>query len=223
MIRLPALFWFIVVVSTGFAMFAVKYEVQSLSDELTRTLRQTDDTERSVRVLDAEWAYLNRPDALAQMNQRFLSLVPIATKQLRSDFSDIPMRPAPPPPPAPPAPAMLVADTQAAAPDAPTEAAPTPSGPAEAALASGSPVGLGVAKAAAAPSPERVAAQPPEHREPAPRLAPPERGKPVLTAALDAPPPTARAIRTAAAKAGHSAPRRAASLNELIAQIVESR
>ena len=55
----------------------------------------------SIRVLDAEWAYLNRPDALAQMNQRFLSLTPIATKQLQTSLTDIPMRPAPPPQPAP--------------------------------------------------------------------------------------------------------------------------
>ena len=43
---------------------------------------------------DAEWAYLNRPDALAQMNQRYLSLAPIATKQLIANIADIPMRPS---------------------------------------------------------------------------------------------------------------------------------
>ena len=77
-------------------MFAVKYEVQGLADQLARNVKQADDTERDIRVLDAEWAYLNRPDALAQMNQRFLSLAPIATKQLRTSLADIPMRPAPP-------------------------------------------------------------------------------------------------------------------------------
>ena len=99
MIKLPTLFWLIVVATAGFAMFAVKYEVQALADQLARTAKQADDTERSIRALEAEWAYLNRPDALAQMNQRLLSLIPIATKQLRADVTDIPMRPVPPPPP----------------------------------------------------------------------------------------------------------------------------
>jgi cell division protein FtsL len=98
MIRLSALFWLILVAATGFAMFAVKYEVQALADQLARTTRQADDAERDVRVLDADWAYLNRPDALAAMNQRFLSLAPIATKQLITSVAGIPMRPPPPPP-----------------------------------------------------------------------------------------------------------------------------
>ena len=94
MIRLSTLFWLILVSATGFAMFAVKYEVQALADQLAHTSRQADDAERDVRVLDADWAYLNRPDALAAMNQRYLSLLPIATKQLIASIADIPMRPA---------------------------------------------------------------------------------------------------------------------------------
>jgi hypothetical protein len=101
MIRFSALFWLVMVSTTGFAMFAVKYEVQALADQLAQTTEQAGDAEREIRVLDAEWAYLNRPDALAQMNQRYLSLAPIATKQLRSSVADLPMRPLPPPPPAP--------------------------------------------------------------------------------------------------------------------------
>ncbi len=101
MIRLSTLFWLILMSATGFAMFAVKYQVQALADQLAQTTRQTGQAEHELRVLDAEWAYLNRPDALAQMNQRYLSLAPIATKQLRTSVADIPMRPAPPAPSAP--------------------------------------------------------------------------------------------------------------------------
>ena len=45
---------------------------RALADQLAHTDKQADDAERDIRVLDAEWAYLNRPDALAQMNQRYL-------------------------------------------------------------------------------------------------------------------------------------------------------
>jgi hypothetical protein len=202
MIKLPTLFWLIVVTTAGFAMFAVKYEVQALADQLARTAKQADDTERSIRALEAEWAYLNRPDALAQMNQQLLSLIPIATKQLRADVTDIPMRPVPPPPP--PAPAETVAANNPAAPAPETPASPAP-------------------QPAAAQNPP---AQSPAAQSPAPQGQPAEVPRPVVTAALDAP-TAARSIKPATAAkpaAVRKAPQhRAASLNELIAQIVESR
>jgi hypothetical protein len=201
MIKLPTLFWLIVVTTAGFAMFAVKYEVQALADQLARTAKQADDTERSIRALEAEWAYLNRPDALAQMNQQLLSLIPIATKQLRADVTDIPMRPVPPPPTAP-AETVAANNPAAPAPEAPASPAPQP---------------------AAVQNPP---AQSPAAQSPAPQGQPAEVPRPVVTAALDAP-TAARSIKPATAAkpaAVRKAPQhRAASLNELIAQIVESR
>ena len=96
MIKLSSLFWLVVVSTTGFAMFAVKYEVQSLEDELNRTKKAITAEEHAIRTDEAEWAYLNRPETLDEMNQRHLSLGPIATKQLRTTLTDIPMRAASP-------------------------------------------------------------------------------------------------------------------------------
>jgi hypothetical protein len=124
MIRLSTLFWMILVSATGLAMFAVKYEVQALADELTQTTKKAAQTEHEIRVLDAEWAYLNRPDALAQMNQRYLSLAPIATKQLYASVNDIPMRPAPPPVAQP---VVAAAEPTPATPTDAPAAAPPPS------------------------------------------------------------------------------------------------
>jgi hypothetical protein len=201
MIKLPTLFWLIVVTTAGFAMFAVKYEVQALADQLARTAKRTDDTERSIRALEAEWAYLNRPDALAQMNQQLLSLIPIATKQLRADVTDIPMRPVPPPPP--PAPVETAAANEPAAPAPQTAASPAPQ-PA----------------AAQNPPAQSPAAQSPQQQSPGHQGQPTEAPRPVVTAVLDAP-ATARSIKPAMVR--KTPPHRAASLNELIAQIVESR
>jgi hypothetical protein len=96
MIKLGTLFWFVLVSMTGFAMFAVKYGVQSLEDELNRTKKATIAEEHAIRADEAEWAYLTRPESLDEMNRRHLSLGPIATKQLRIALSDIPLRAAPP-------------------------------------------------------------------------------------------------------------------------------
>src|SRR5215510_8499994 len=75
---------------TGFAMFAVKYGVQSLEDELNRTKKATIAEEHAIRADEAEWAYLTRPETLDEMNRRHSSLGPIATKQRRIAISDIP-------------------------------------------------------------------------------------------------------------------------------------
>jgi hypothetical protein len=98
MIRLSSAFWLLLVSTTALATFAFKYEVQTLDGQLTDGRKATATESRELRVLDAEWAYLNRPDMLAAMNQRFLSLAPITRKQLQVSTAEIPMRPAPAPP-----------------------------------------------------------------------------------------------------------------------------
>ena len=67
-------------------MFAVKYQVQGLADQLAGTVKQADGAERDIRVLDAEWAYLEPARCAGSDEPAFLSLVPIATKQLRSQY-----------------------------------------------------------------------------------------------------------------------------------------
>src|SRR5215469_1910942 len=109
MIRLRSLFWLLLVSATGFAMFGVKYQVQALEDQLARIDRAAAAEEHEIRVLDAEWAYLTRPQTLEAMNRQFLSLVPTSTKQLRTTVVDIPMRPLPPAPPLPVEAATMVA------------------------------------------------------------------------------------------------------------------
>ena len=135
MIKLSTLFWLVVVSTTGFAMFAVKYGVQSLEDELNRTKKAVVAEERAIRSDEAEWAYLTRPETLDEMNRRHLSLGPIATRQLRTTLTDIPLRAAAPvavdapvvavaEPPAESTPAAILASAVApASPEKPLEAA----------------------------------------------------------------------------------------------------
>jgi hypothetical protein len=78
-------------------MYAVKYRVQGIEHALVRTETETIAEQRQIRVLDAEWTYLNRPETLARMNARFLSLVPITAKDLRTSVNDVPLRAAPAP------------------------------------------------------------------------------------------------------------------------------
>ena len=134
-IKLSTLFWLVVVSTTGFAMFAVKYGVQSLEDELNRTKKAVVAEEHAIRSDEAEWAYLTRPETLDEMNRRHLSLGPIATRQLRTTLTDIPLRAAAPvavdapvvavaEPPVESAPPTILASTIApVSPEKPLEAA----------------------------------------------------------------------------------------------------
>jgi hypothetical protein len=202
-IRLGTLFWLVLVSATGFAMFGVKYQVQALEDELARTNRATATEEHELRVLDAEWAYLTRPETLEAMNRQFLSLGPIATKQLHTTAADIPLRPPPPPtePPSVEPPAVVAA----------AEAAPA---------------------AGAAPSaPEGVPARVPEPAIPQAAAEPPvtQSALRAMPALLEKPAAAPQLVKAAPVKVvvkpspTGSAPRRAKSLDDLIAQIMTSR
>jgi hypothetical protein len=109
MSRLGSLFWLILVMGSGFAMYMVKYGVQNVEGELANVRRQTVAAQLETRVLDAEWNYLTQPERLAALNQKFLQLGPIKPKQLETTIADIPLRPPPAPAPAAP-PAELVAE-----------------------------------------------------------------------------------------------------------------
>jgi hypothetical protein len=200
MIKLSALFWLVLVSATGFAMFAVKYEVQAVADQLAQTTKHADDAERDIRVFDAEWAYLNRPNALAQMNQRYLSLAPIATKQLIADIGDLPMRPAAPP----------VVETPAATAESssPQNASPQ-----------------GAPRASSRPLAEQSADDQPSARPASLPSQPDESGSLVLTAALDTRAQAPEPARSAPIKATvrPNPAHRAKSLDELVARIAEGR
>jgi len=199
MIRLGTLFWLVLVSATGFAMFGLKYQVQALEDELARTNRATATEEHEVRVLEAEWAYLTRPESLEAMNRKFLSLSPIVTKQLRTTAADIPLRPPPPAPPPPPVepPAVVAAAEQAPAASAPPN------------------------------SLEGVPAHTPETAPPQGVAEPPamQSALVAMPALLEKPaaPHPAKAVPVKVAVVKPSPPRRAKSLDDLIAQIMTSR
>src|SRR6266705_3849158 len=92
MTRLGTVFWVVVVLAAGFTTFKVKYAVQDIEDELNRARKQTIAEQQETRVLTAEWTYLNQPERLPELNRRFLSLAPVAAKQLQRTVADIPLR-----------------------------------------------------------------------------------------------------------------------------------
>ena len=197
MIRVGTLFWFVLVSATAFAMFGVKYQVQALDDELARTKRVTAAEEHETRVLDAEWAYLTRPEMLETMNHQFLSLAPISTKQLRTTVADIPMRPALPAPPPPTENITVVAAADSTSPTG-TSSAPE-----------------GVPTTMATPIPITTPTELPPTQSAL-------RAMPALLEKSAGAPQVVKAVPVKAV-AKPATPRRAKSLDDLISQIMASR
>ena len=63
MIRLGTLFWLVLVSATGFATFGSNTRFRHRGRTRTSVRRQTIAEQQEIRVLDAEWAYLNQPSA----------------------------------------------------------------------------------------------------------------------------------------------------------------
>lgn len=89
--RLSLPVWLIVVLAAGFSMFQIKFAVQELEQQLGRTNRDIQRAQEQIRVLKAEWSYLNEPGRLSDLNRRYLGLAPVAAKQMQS-FAALPGR-----------------------------------------------------------------------------------------------------------------------------------
>lgn len=80
MIRL--LIWSSLAAIAGVVLFQIKYEVQSVEDELIRTRRQIAANQESIHILRAEWSYLNDPQRLSDLAKRHLTLAPMSPAQI---------------------------------------------------------------------------------------------------------------------------------------------
>ncbi|MGD9741728.1 MAG: energy transducer TonB [Dongiaceae bacterium] len=176
MSRLSLPIWLIVIVFVGVCMFHVKFAVQELEAQLSLTERQITQSEEALRVLRAEWSYLNEPSRLADLNQRHLGLVPVAAGQMVG-LDALPVRIDPPADPETLPPIEEIPDM-----DAPIASAPPPPIPV-------TPVSVAPAAIPAAVAPAKPAAPQPVAAV-KPVTAVPLANAPVAAAPAPAPTPT---------------------------------
>lgn len=81
MIRRSTLLWLIAAIFVGCGLYQLKYEVQGKEERLARLNRQIQQEQEAIHVLNAEWAFLNRPDRLADLANRHLELSQVAPAQ----------------------------------------------------------------------------------------------------------------------------------------------
>ena len=76
-----------------YAVYAVKYEVESLESQKAQLTQTLLEDRNAIRVSWAEWYYLNSPDRLQGLADKYLPLSKTKPEQIGS-IEDIPMRQA---------------------------------------------------------------------------------------------------------------------------------
>lgn len=85
---------------SGSALFWVSQQVQKGEREQRKLQQVVSQEQEAIRVLDAEWDYLNRPDRLEVMAHEYLKMSPVKADSLVQNINMIPEPAAIPLPPA---------------------------------------------------------------------------------------------------------------------------
>ena len=91
MLRPTAFISLVLAGAFSLALFALKYKVQDLEDELVRLNRSIFADQQAVHVLKAEWSHLNDPERLRALARRYLGMRPVTPNQLVT-LADVPLR-----------------------------------------------------------------------------------------------------------------------------------
>jgi len=83
--------WGALAIGVGVSLFLVKYKVQALEDELHVRQAQVIRDRGAIRVLQAEWTYLNDPERLRRLSAEHLGFGP-ATQQNVATIDALPFR-----------------------------------------------------------------------------------------------------------------------------------
>ena len=80
---------FILVIATGVTNFIVKQDVQGLDDQLAAVRKQTVAEQKKIHELTADWTYLNQPQLLTDLNNKYVHLQGMSPKQVISGVETI--------------------------------------------------------------------------------------------------------------------------------------
>jgi hypothetical protein len=88
--RKSALIWIMLAVISGAALFHTSQKVTDGRTKLEALAARTAKESEALRVLEAEWAYLNQPGKLEKLVKQYLDLAPLKGKQFGKveDFAE---------------------------------------------------------------------------------------------------------------------------------------
>lgn len=78
----------VVILSAG--LYDIKYRADAAEKRVAQLERGIANEQEGIRVLRAEWSYLNQPERLQELARRYTNLEPLKASQIGT-FDDIPM------------------------------------------------------------------------------------------------------------------------------------
>ncbi len=82
MIRIRHVLILVLFVISVFGLFQIKFKVQNLHLEVAELKRSLEHEKNSIHVLKAEWAYLNQPERLQRLAEKYLNLREVQHDQI---------------------------------------------------------------------------------------------------------------------------------------------
>lgn len=86
-----AVTWLIAVTFAALAVFYVSQTAERLDRELALQQRAILQHQEAIHVLEAEWSYLNRPERISLLAERYLALAPLSADHVVG-IKDLPQR-----------------------------------------------------------------------------------------------------------------------------------
>ncbi len=83
--------WGILAIGVGVSLFLLKYKVQDLEDQLHASQAQVARDRAAIKVLQAEWTYLNDPERLRRLSSEHLGFA-LPTARNIVDIAALPFR-----------------------------------------------------------------------------------------------------------------------------------
>lgn len=88
--RIGTLLWLFLAVLAGGALFAISYDVLALEEDLEDLNRAIVEEQTAIRVLQAEWSYLNNPSRLRTLTDEVADLQPVGPGQILAGLDALP-------------------------------------------------------------------------------------------------------------------------------------
>jgi hypothetical protein len=77
-------------VLSGASLFMVSQKVQNAEQDVSELQLSISMEKETIRVLSAEWDYLNRPERLEELSDKYLNVQPVLTEQVLTDTNLLP-------------------------------------------------------------------------------------------------------------------------------------
>ncbi|MCE9650863.1 MAG: hypothetical protein K8R18_14680 [Parvibaculum sp.] len=90
MIRVFSIVLVVAVIALSIGLYDIKYRAEAAEKRAERIERDIASEQEGIRVLRAEWSYLNQPERIQELAKRYTELEPLKASQIGS-FADVPM------------------------------------------------------------------------------------------------------------------------------------